>query len=124
MCDFCSQIDAFHQPKSAQDLKDVLLKAVKLPVELTSSIEKKAKTEQESARMEFVLTKEKHEADSKIIDANSIAEVQRTVSKYISPNLLKWKGIEATQKFAESPNTKMVNVGNSKDGLPIILGNH
>ena len=81
-------------------------------MELTSSIEQKAKAEH--ARVEFVLTKEKQDADRKIIEANGIAEVQRIVSKGISPNLLKWKGIEAMQKLAESPNIKMVIVGNSK----------
>ena len=47
---------------------------------------------------------------------------QKIVSQGISPQLLEWKGIEATEKFATSPNTKIVVIGNPKNGLPIILG--
>jgi len=37
--------------------------------------------------------------------------------------LLKWKGIEATEKIAHSPNSKVVIIGNqSTAGLPLILG--
>ncbi len=37
--------------------------------------------------------------------------------------ILKQKGIDATLKLAESPNTKVVIVG-GKDGMPLILGNN
>merc|ERR1719482_909786 len=103
-------------------LEDVLLKAVKLPSQLTHSIEQKAQAEQESARMEFVLTKERQEADRKAIEAKGIAAFQRIVSEGISPALLQWKGIEATERLAASTNSKVVIMGNSKDSLPVILG--
>eukprot|EP00286_Rhodomonas_abbreviata_P022902 CAMPEP_0181315086 /NCGR_PEP_ID=MMETSP1101-20121128/15176_1 /TAXON_ID=46948 /ORGANISM="Rhodomonas abbreviata, Strain Caron Lab Isolate" /LENGTH=295 /DNA_ID=CAMNT_0023422247 /DNA_START=171 /DNA_END=1058 /DNA_ORIENTATION=- len=102
-------------------VEDVLLKAVKLPAQLTHSIELKAQAEQESARMEFVLTKEKQEADRKGIEAKGIADFQRIVSEGISEQLLSWKGIEATERLAQSNNAKMVIVGNSKDSLPVLL---
>jgi prohibitin 1 len=104
-------------------LEDVLLKAVQLPEQLTQSIEEKAKAEQESARMEFILQKEKQEAERKAIEAEGIVEFQRIVTKGITPSLLQWKGIEATEKLASSPNTKIVIMGNGKDSLPVILGN-
>jgi len=104
------------------ELEDVLLKAVTLPSQLTHSIEQKAQAEQDSARMEFILTKERQEADRKAIEAKGIADFQRIVSEGISPALLKWKGIEATEKLAESTNSKVVIMGNSKDSLPVILG--
>jgi|ERR1712070_211789 len=102
-------------------LEDVLLKGIKLPKQLTDSIELKAKAEQESARMEFVLTKEKQEAERKRLEAGGVAAFQRIVSEGISPQLLQWKGIEATEKLASSQNAKMVIVGNSKESMPVIL---
>merc|ERR1712224_482601 len=103
-------------------VEDVLLKNINLPKELTSSIEEKAKAEQESSRMEFILAKERLEAERKAVEAQGIADFQRIVAKDISPNLLKWKGIEATEKLAESQNAKVVVIGSGKDGLPLILG--
>jgi len=102
-------------------IDDVLLKDIVLPDELTKSIELKAQAEQDAARMEFVLTKERLEAQRKAIEAQGVADFQRIVSVGISAELLQWKGIEATEKFANSPNTKIVFVGNSQDGLPVIL---
>jgi len=67
-----------------------------------------------------VLTKEKQEAERKRIEAQGIQDFQRIVSQGISEQLLKWKGIEATEKLALSNNAKVVIVG-GKDGLPVIL---
>jgi len=98
------------------------LRQIQLPERLTKSIEEKLQAEQESQRMEFILTRENQEADRKRIEAKGIADFQEIVSKGISEQLLKWKGIEATEKLASSQNTKVVIIGSSKDGLPIILG--
>ncbi|MDI6741028.1 MAG: prohibitin family protein [Candidatus Edwardsbacteria bacterium] len=97
------------------------LRRVKLPVKVTDAIEDKLKAEQESQRMEWVLTKEKQEAERKRIEAKGIYDFQTIVSQGISEPLLRWKGIEATEKLAQSPNTKVIIVGAGKDGLPIIL---
>ncbi len=97
------------------------LRNVALPVQLTEAIEQKQKADQESQRMEFILTKEKQEADRKRIEAKGIADFQTIVAAGISEQLLRWKGIEATEKLANSPNTKVIIVGAGKDGLPIIL---
>jgi regulator of protease activity HflC (stomatin/prohibitin superfamily) len=72
--------------------------------------------------MKFVLQKESQEAERKRIEAQGIADFQRIVASGISPQLLEWKGIEATEKLASSANSKIVVVGNSRNGLPIILG--
>ena len=61
------------------------------------------------------------EAESKRIEAQGISDFQKIVAQGISAQLLEWKGIEATEKLATSPNTKIVVIGNSK-GLPLILG--
>lgn len=102
-------------------VEDVLLKDLILPAQLTKSIEEKAQAEQEAARMEFVLLKEQQEAQRKAIEAGGIADFQRIVSEGISEELLKWKGVEATEKFAGAPNTKIVLMGNSGANLPVIL---
>jgi prohibitin 1 len=97
------------------------LRGITLPSKLTSSIEEKLAMEQQAKQMEFVLLKEKKEAERKTIEAEGIHNFQQIVSQGISPQLLKWKGIEATLKLAESPNAKVVVIGSSDSGLPIIL---
>ena len=98
------------------------LRQIQLPARLTQSIEEKLQAEQESQRMAFILQKEEQEADRKRIEARGIADFQDIVSVNISNMLLKWKGIEATEKLASSPNTKVIIIGSGKDGLPLILG--
>ena len=98
------------------------LRQIQLPARLTQSIEEKLQAEQESQRMAFILQKEAQEADRKRIEAKGIADFQNIVAKGISDQLLKWKGIEATEKLANSPNTKVIVIGSGKDGLPLILG--
>lgn len=99
------------------------LRQIVLPPRLTQSIEEKLQAEQESQRMAFILKKEEQEADRKRIEAKGISDFQNIVSKGISQQLLQWKGIEATEKLAQSQNAKVVIIGSGKDGLPIILGN-
>jgi len=113
--------------KSVEEIQEVFvlstpLRQIVLPAGLTASIEEKLKAEQDSQRMEFILTREKQEAERKRIEAKGIADFQDIVSRGISDQLLKWKGIEATEKLASSPNSKVVVIGSGKDGLPIILG--
>ncbi len=102
-------------------IQQVLLRNVTLPPRLQAAIEEKLSAEQDAQRMEFILAKESKEAERKKIEGQGIAEFQRIVTEGISEPLLKWKGIEATQKIAESPNTKIVIIGSGKDGLPVIL---
>lgn len=98
------------------------MRQIKLPAGLTASIEEKLKSEQESQRMQFILQRETQEAERKRIEAQGIADFQNIVAKGISDQLLKWKGIEATEKLANSNNSKIIVIGSGKDGLPIILG--
>ncbi len=102
-------------------IENTPIRNVALPSQLTEAIEQKQRADQESQRMEFILTKEKQEADRKRIEAKGIADFQAIVAAGISDQLLRWKGIEATEKLASSPNTKVIIVGAGKDGLPIIL---
>lgn len=102
-------------------IENTPIRNVALPIQLTEAIEQKQKADQESQRMEFILTKEKQEADRKRIEGKGIADFQTIVAAGISEQLLRWKGIEATLKIAESNNTKVIIIGSGKDGLPIIL---
>jgi regulator of protease activity HflC (stomatin/prohibitin superfamily) len=102
-------------------IENTPIRNVALPTQLTEAIEQKQRADQESQRMEFILTKEKQEADRKRIEAQGIADFQKIVAAGISDQLLRWKGVEATEKLAASPNAKVVIIGAGKDGLPIIL---
>jgi len=115
-----AELQAKLEPRGIM-LEDVLLKGIKLPKQLIDAIELKAQAEQESARMEFVLSKEKQEAERKKLEAEGISSFQRIVSEGISPALLQWKGIEATEKLAMSDNSKIVVMGNTKNSLPVLL---
>jgi len=98
------------------------MRQLTLPAKITAAIEDKLSADQESQRMTFVLTKEKQEAERKRIEAQGVADFQKIVTDGISDKLLQWKGIEATQDLAKSPNAKIVIIGNSKNGLPLVLG--
>ena len=102
-------------------IESVLLRDIQLPAMLKQSIESKQQAEQDALRMTFILQKEKQEAERKRIEAQGIADFQRIVAQGISPQLLEWKGIEATEKLATSSNAKVVLIGSPRNGLPIIF---
>ena len=103
-------------------VENVLLRDLQLPESLKHAIEAKQQAQQEAQRMEFVLQREKQEAERKRVEAAGIKDFQDIVSQGISDKLLQWKGIEATQDLAKSPNAKVVIIGNPKNGLPLVLG--
>jgi len=102
-------------------VQQVLLRKIGLPPVVANAIQEKLRREQEAEQMKFVLQKEQQEAERKRIEAQGVADFQRIVAQGISPQLLEWKGIEATEKLATSANSKVVVIGNSKNGLPLIL---
>lgn len=108
--------------KRGLTVENVLLRDIQLPATLKASIEAKQQAEQEALAMNFRLQKEKQEAERKRIEAAGVRDFQQIVAQGITPSLLEWKGIEATETLAKSPNTKVVVVGNQKNGLPLILG--
>jgi regulator of protease activity HflC (stomatin/prohibitin superfamily) len=103
-------------------VESILLRDIQLPITLKASIEAKQQAEQESLAMSFRLQKEKQEAERKRIEAAGIRDFQTIVAQGISAQLLEWKGIEATETLAKSPNAKVVVIGSGKNGLPLILG--
>ncbi len=101
----------------------VLVKDVTLPPTIKDAIERKLKQEQESLEYEFRLTKAKKEAERQRIDAEGKATANRILSASLTDKILQEKGIEATLKLSESPNSKVIVIGSGKNGMPIILGN-
>ncbi len=104
------------------DVQNIIIRDVLLPQRISDAINEKLAAQQEAQRMEFILQKEQQEAERKRIEAQGIADFQKIVTAGISEKLLQWKGIETTEKLAESPNTKIIVIGNPKNGLPLILG--
>lgn len=104
------------------DLNRVLIRSIILPPTIKSAIETKLKQEQESLEYKFKIEKASKEAERQRIDAMGKAKANEILNASLTDKILREKGISATLKLAESPNTKIVIIGNSKDGLPIILG--
>ena len=105
------------------NLIDTLILDIDLPSAVEAAINRKIEQYYISEEYKFRVAREIRESERKKIEAEGISEFQRIVTKGISDSYLRWRGIEATLQLAQSSNSKIVIVGNSKDGLPIILGN-
>ena len=102
-------------------VEQALLRNVKMPDSLQTAIQEKLKAEQENEQMKFVLGKERQEAERKRIEAKGIADSQKIVSGGLTPQVLQLRSIEATEKIANSDNSKIVIIGSGKAGLPILI---
>ena len=109
--------------KQFVQLNEVLVRDVTLPPTIKEAIERKLKQEQESLEYEFRLVTAQKEAEKVIIEAEGKAESNRILSASLTDKILQDKGIDATMKLAESPNSKVIVIGSGDSGLPIILGN-
>ncbi|MEN3324090.1 prohibitin family protein [Mariniflexile soesokkakense] len=109
--------------KQYVQLNEVLVRDVTLPNTIKDAIERKLKQEQESLEYEFRLVTAAKEAEKVIIEAEGKAESNRILSASLTDKILQDKGIDATMKLAESPNSKVIVIGSGDSGLPIILGN-
>lgn len=101
----------------------ILIRSVKLPENLEQAIEQKLQEEQLSLQYEYKLTRERQEAERRIIEAQAKADANRILNASLTDKILKDKGIEATLELAKSPNAKTVIVGSGDGGLPLILNN-
>lgn len=86
----------------------VLMKSIKLPPGLASSIEQRLQAEQDAMRMEFILQQEKLEADRKIIEATGTRNAQKILSEGLSESIIKIRSIEAFLELSKSPNSKVI----------------
>ena len=109
--------------KQYVQLNEVLVRDVTLPNTIKEAIERKLRQEQESLEYEFRLVTAAKEAEKVIIEAQGKAESNRILSASLTDKILQDKGIDATMKLAESPNSKIIVIGSGDSGLPIILGN-
>jgi regulator of protease activity HflC (stomatin/prohibitin superfamily) len=105
-------------------LDAVLIRDVGLPEKLKQAIERKLQEEQSSLEYEFRLTRAEKEAERQRIEAEGKAAANRILSQSLTDKVLRDKGIEATLRLAESPNSKVIVVGGGDEGLPLILGNN
>lgn len=108
--------------KQHVQLDEVLVRDVTLPSTIKEAIERKLKQEQESLEYEFRLVTAQKEAEKQIIEAKGKADANKILSASLTEKILQDKGIEATLKLAQSPNSKVVLIGGGKNGMPIILG--
>jgi regulator of protease activity HflC (stomatin/prohibitin superfamily) len=101
--------------------KTLLFRSITLPLKIKESIERKLEADQEAQTYTYLIAKEKKEAERRKIDALGKAEANKILSASITENILKEKGISATEELAKSQNSKIIIIGGGKDGLPIIL---
>ena len=100
------------------NIENVLVKSIQLPNNLARSIEEKLEAEQQALRMEFVLQQAKQEADQQRIRAEGTRDAQLIIAEGLTPEILRFKSIEAFLELAKSPNTKVIV---SDGDLPIMM---
>jgi regulator of protease activity HflC (stomatin/prohibitin superfamily) len=121
------QDEIFEETKALLDgknvqLNQILIRSIKLPATIKEAVESKLQQEQLSLEYEFKLERAKQEAERQKIEAEGKAMANDIINASLTDKILREKGIEATLKLAESPNAKVVVIGNTKDGMPLILG--
>jgi hypothetical protein len=104
-------------------LYDTLVYGIELPALVVNAINRKTEQYYIAEEYKFRVEREKRESERKKIEAEGIHAFQQIVSQGISDSYLRWRGIEATLQLAQSTNSKVVIIGNPKEGLPVILGN-
>ena len=100
-------------------LEQLLVRNIALPTMVKTSIEEKIKAEQDAQKMEFVLQKEKQEAERKRVEAQGIADYQRIMSSGLTDKQLQYEQIQVMKGLVTSPNSKVIVMGGSK--TPVIL---
>jgi regulator of protease activity HflC (stomatin/prohibitin superfamily) len=103
-------------------LEQLLIRNINLPTSVKTTIESKINAEQDAQKMQFVLQKEKQEAERKRVEAQGIADYQKILSTGLSDKQLQYESIIAQKELAKSPNAKVIIMGGGKS-TPIILGN-
>ncbi len=100
-------------------LEQLLIRNITLPTSVKASIESKINAEQDAQKMQFVLQKEKQEAERKRVEAQGIADYQRIISMGLSDKQLQYESIKANLELAKSPNAKIIVLG--KGNNPMII---
>ena len=100
-------------------LEQLLVRNITLPNSVKASIESKINAEQDAKKMEFVLQKEKQEAERKRVEAQGIADYQHIINIGLTDQQLQYEQIKAMKELALSANAKVIVMG--KGGAPIII---
>jgi regulator of protease activity HflC (stomatin/prohibitin superfamily) len=100
-------------------LEQLLIRNINLPASVKTTIESKINAEQEAQKMQFVLQKEKQEAERKRVEAQGIADYQRIISSGLTDKQLQYEQIKAQKEIATSSNAKIIFMG--KGSAPVIL---
>jgi regulator of protease activity HflC (stomatin/prohibitin superfamily) len=100
-------------------LEQLLVRNIALPNSVKASIESKINAEQDAKKMEFVLLKEKQEAERKRVEAQGIADYQRIINTGLTDQQLQYEQIKAMKELAMSQNAKVIVMG--KGNTPVIL---
>lgn len=101
-------------------LEQLLIRNINLPASVKTTIESKINAEQEAQKMQFVLQKERQEAERKRVEAQGIADYQKILATGLSDKQLQYEQIKAQRELAASPNTKIVVMG-GRGSVPLIL---
>lgn len=100
-------------------LEQLLVRNITLPQSVKSAIELKINAEQEAQKMQFILQKEKQEAERKRVEAQGIADYQRIISEGLTEKQLQYESIKAQLELAKSQNSKIIIMG--RGSAPVIL---
>lgn len=100
-------------------LEQLLVRNITLPSTVKASIEEKIKAEQDAQKMEFVLQKEKQEAERKRVEAQGIADYQKIISSGLGDKQLQYENLQVMKGLITSPNAKVIIMGGNKS--PVIL---
>lgn len=101
-------------------LEQLLVRNINLPESVKKTIESKINAEQEAQKMQFVLQKEKQEAERKRVEAQGISDYQRIITTTLTDKQLQYEMIKAQKEIATSTNTKVIIMG-GKGNVPMIL---
>ena len=95
------------------EIEAVLLKTIQLPAGLARAVEEKLEAEQDAQRMEFLLQRERLEAQRKLVEAQGIRDAQKIISEGLNDQIIKWQSLEVFKELSKSPNSKIIMTNGS-----------
>jgi regulator of protease activity HflC (stomatin/prohibitin superfamily) len=102
-------------------VEDIIIRSISMPDTIKTAIEEKLSQEELAKSYDYRLQVARKEAERLGIEAQGIHEYHSTIDQSMSPQNLRYEGIQATRELAKSQNSKVIVVGSGKDGLPLIL---
>jgi regulator of protease activity HflC (stomatin/prohibitin superfamily) len=99
-----------------------VIREVTLPEAVRENVEQKMLQKELAESYEYRIDVAKREAERLQIEASGRKTYNDTLNASLTPNILKWEGIEATKELAKSAGSKTIIIGNKDTGLPLILG--